>query len=261
MSKSWIHHIFSIAVSAYAIFHTVGAIGMFLGGSGLDFTSPGRALDTLYIYGTALFFAVSLDVGQVSTSFKIRRFHRNGIRPYGSYITFAVLGLAMAYLQWFYLVHTMPELQIGSGVRSNWINDATWLRDAVLYIFPTLLPVTLLLYTFSGDEESAAPVPSQTNQTATPPAILNSIASELPQIADLDAHLLESPQIADLGIDLLDSVKFPGVTVKEGAVLAQCGFCDWQDEYDTERQATNALNAHLRHCAKKHEPFSANGHK
>lgn len=237
MGKGWIHHIFSIAVSAYAIFHTVGAIGMFLGGNGLDFSSVKSALDTLYVYGTALFFAVSLDVGQISTSFKIQRFHRKGITPYKSYITFAVLGLAIAYLQWFYLVHTMPHLSIAAGVRSNWVNDATWLRDAVLYIFPALLPVTLLLYTFSGDEEATP----QSNQTAPLPAILNSITSELPQIAEPEPPLVESEN---------------GDTFS-----ARCEFCDWQGgEYDSKVKAVNALNGHLRYCEKKHE-FSVNGHK
>lgn len=87
--------------------------------------------------------AFSLDVGQIVTSSEIRQ----GDRTWQKYATFGIFAIATWYLQFLYIAHHMPHLELATGVAHATL--ATGLRDLALWILPALLPLSTLLYTFS----------------------------------------------------------------------------------------------------------------
>jgi len=97
----------------------------------------------------ALLIAFALDVGQIVTSAEIRA-HGLTIRRG---VTFLVFAFATYYLQWLYIAHHMPALQLAEGISPMAKSTATYMRDAALWIIPALLPLSTLLYTFSGQPE------------------------------------------------------------------------------------------------------------
>lgn len=126
----------------------------------------------------ALLIAFALDVGQIVTSYDIRNRGLTWARGF----TFAVFALATYYLQWLYIAHHMPALELAPGVRESWSSLATLIRDSAVWVIPALLPLSTLLYTLSGGETEQrvqAPVERQ---------------DAPPLVAPIDVHppLLES---------------------------------------------------------------------
>ena len=95
----------------------------------------------------ALLIAFALDVGQIVTSAEIRAGQKRMVK----YVTFAVFALATYFLQWLYMVHHVPLLELSEGVRSEWAFAVTLLRDCSIWVIPALLPLSTLLYTFSTE--------------------------------------------------------------------------------------------------------------
>jgi len=93
----------------------------------------------------ALAIAFALDVGQVATAHDIQ----SGKRNWRKYATFGVFALATYYLQFVYIAHHMPALELGAGVAYPDVVNAV--RNAGLWVIPALLPASTLLYTFSHD--------------------------------------------------------------------------------------------------------------
>ena len=87
--------------------------------------------------------AFSLDVGQIVTSAEIR----DGSRSLAKFATFGIFAIATWYLQFLYIAHHMPALNLAEGVAH--VALATTLRDLGLWVLPLLLPLSTLLYTFS----------------------------------------------------------------------------------------------------------------
>lgn len=214
---------FVVSTGLAAFVHSTWALGTLFAGR-----QPEAAANWQFIgwIVPAALIAFALDVGQIATAAEIRA----GQRTKAKFATFIIFAVATYYLQWLYMAHHMPALQLSQGVQ-RWQGVPVFLRDAAIWIIPALLPLSTALYTLS----TAATEESQSNQTAPLPAIFPVVTSELPQIAEPKPPLLS-------------------------IFSASCEYCDWQGEYDSKVKAVNALNGHLRYCEKKNE-FSVNGHK
>lgn len=149
-------HKFVGATGLAALVHSTWSLGTLFGGEQPD---GGWALAGWLV--TAFLIAFSLDVGQISTSMEIRRHGLTRTRG----LTFFVFAAATYYLQWLYMVHHMPALAGADGIRAEWLSLATLLRDAAIWVIPSFLPLSTVLYTFSTpphvEQSPAPPTPHQ----------------------------------------------------------------------------------------------------
>lgn len=185
----------------------------------------------------AFFIAFAMDVGQISTSAKIRHYGLNWQRG----LAFFVFSVATYYLQFLYIAHHMPALVIGDGVGEWHQQGVIGLRDAAIWILPLLLPLSTMLYTIS-DGDNKEPIKQQHPEPT--------IAIESPANPMLEE---KSTDIASLSIELIPTPKFE----------AYCSDCGWTKEYEDSTKASRALNTHKSiHCKAKHEleKVSQNGH-
>lgn len=185
----------------------------------------------------AFFIAFALDVGQISTSAKIRHYGLTWQRG----LAFFVFSIATYYLQFLYIAHHMPNLDIAEGVSEFHQWAVITARDAAIWILPLLLPLATMLYTISdGDSREQPIVPTHPEPTITIQKPENPLLEE------------KSSDIADLNIELIPQAKF----------LADCPDCVWVKEYDDSKTAARALNTHRSiHCPARHElKAEQNGH-
>lgn len=170
----------------------------------------------------AFLIAFALDVGQIATSAEIRA----GNRSRTKYLTFAVFAAATYYLQWLYISHHMPALALADGVRAEWSGHIAWIRDAAIWIIPLLLPLSTLLYTFSGSEQVVEHVEQ-------PTAIVPVKVVE-PKPAQLALSLPDDAAIAD-------------------EITMTCPACGWTKAYSNEDSAKRGLATHqAKHCTATH---------
>lgn len=190
---------FVASLGLFAGVHTTWTIGTFFSG---EMPNPdGQGWQFAFWIIPALFFAFSIDIGQIVTAAEIR----NGDRSKYKYATFILLALTTFYLQFLYMAHHMPALQISDGVVLG-LGQVTLLRNAAIWILPALLPMSTIFYTLG----------SNTPETTV------------------------REQIADLA---------PMQQERETPLIhIACPDCDFAGDYETERAATNALNAHKKHC-------------
>lgn len=161
--KHMIGQPFVFATGLAALVHSTWALGTLFAGS----QPVGWALLGWLV--PALLIAFALDVGQIVTSNEIRAHGLTAARG----VTFVVFAGATYYLQWLYIAHHMPALELAAGVRESWAGAATLLRDAAVWIIPALLPLSTLLYTFSGgraDHQEA-----QNAATSAPESIVTDV--------------------------------------------------------------------------------------
>lgn len=222
---------FVFATGLAALVHSTWALGTLF---------AGEQPEGWHIVGwlvPALLIAFALDVGQIATSAEIRSFGLTWRRG----VTFIVFALATYYLQWLYAAHHMPALELAPGVRESWSESATVLRDAAVWIIPALLPLSTLLYTFSGERQTVPTV------QVSPVAVVESGNSQ-PSIGA--APTTDAPQLPD--------------TLTATEFNTTCAACGWIGKgYQSERNAARALATHLaRHCtAIRPEPVTnGNGH-
>lgn len=185
----------------------------------------------------AFFVAFAMDVGQISTSAAIRH---NGL-TWQRGLAFSVFAVATYYLQFLYIAHHMPALEIATGVSSfhRWAVETG--RDAAIWILPMLLPLSTMLYTISDGDSK------EQKQVKEPEIIIEKRKND-------ENPLLEqkSMEFSAVSIELIPQSKFP----------AHCDDCGWHKEYDDSKQAERGLNTHKSiHCkAKEHEKVVQNGH-
>lgn len=225
---------FVFATGLAALIHSTWSLATLFAGE-----QPSGTLGLIGWLSPALLIAFALDVGQIATSVQIRR---DGLTV-GRGVAFAVFAFATYYLQWLYIAHHMPALELGAGVRGDWSSFATLVRDAAVWIIPALLPLSTLLYTFSG---SSQPAPA-------PGAAVQIGVSQLATLADDDLSQLPMllPQIEKLVdehfVDPIHRVTCPS-----------CG--TWTKTYATAESARRGLALHqARHCTAMHPEFSTNG--
>lgn len=233
---------FISATGLAALVHSTWSLGtLFTGVEPEQFTAEWFAWLT-----PAFLIAFALDVGQIATSAEIRA----GNRARMKYATFAVFAIATYYLQWLYISHHMPALQLAPGVRTEWYGAAQLIRDAAIWFIPALLPLSTLLYTFSGYENHAQqPV----------------IAVEKPKNVSAPLPALDAPQDDQCCTDLTD-----GRLERTGdGVKVACTRCNsWSKVYETESSARRGLRAHHQACYRPEElpvwlieNTNQNGHK
>lgn len=167
-----IHQPFVVATGTAALVHSTWALGTLFAGN----QPPGGWALAGWLV-PALLIAFALDVGQIVTSAEIRAYGLTRIRA----LTFLIFAGATYYLQWLYIAHHMPNLALASGVRDTWKEAATTLRDAAVWIIPALLPLSTLLYTFSGGKVKETVDPSA-QQPATIAIVPQGVSGEVPPL-------------------------------------------------------------------------------
>lgn len=174
---------FIAATGAAALLHSTWALATLFAGE--------QPETTLHLVGwliPALLIAFALDVGQIATSAEIREQGLTLARA----TTFVVFSAATYYLQWLYIAHHMPALELAAGISAIAQPTALSMRDAALWVIPALLPLSTLLYTFSGGKVSTTEQPAES--PAEQPAPLPII--EVPALPTGDAEPLPFGSIA-----------------------------------------------------------------
>lgn len=170
---------FVFTVGLAALIHSTWTLGTLFAGNAPVITDAYSALAWLAWVIPALLIAFALDVGQIVTSAEIRESGFNLFK----YITFFVFAAGTYYLQWLYMAHHMPALELSAGVTANRA-FALGLRDAAVWVVPALLPISTLLYTFSHKVQiqaaSNAPVVAIEKQTVEAPRIKTATQEALP---------------------------------------------------------------------------------
>jgi hypothetical protein len=182
---------FIAATGAAALLHSTWALATLFAGQ-----QPESALHLIGWLIPALLIAFALDVGQIATSAEIREHGLTLARA----VTFVVFSAATYYLQWLYIAHHMPALELAAGISAIAQPTALSMRDAALWVIPALLPLSTLLYTFSGGKAHATKAEPKT--PAEQPAPLPAI--EVPALPAGDAEPLPFG-IAVLELDAAES--------------------------------------------------------
>lgn len=243
---------FILATGVAALVHSTWALAVLFSGEppAWDPSSPASWARWAYWLLPALLIAFALDVGQVATSAEIRA----GERTPTKYVTFIVFALATYYLQWIYIAHHMPALQLGAGVYQEGLAARVVLltRNAAIWFIPALLPLSTTMYTLSGGSRSIV--------TEQKPSIIVS-PQDAPQLQDEnDANAYEdtySPQwLNDIIASELDD---PDDVLHS----ADCEHCGWSKQYDNPDSAKRGLAAHKQYCVVLNPPNLPvlNGHK
>lgn len=244
---------FVLATGVAALVHSTWALGTLFAGE--------QPADIPHLVGwlvPAFLIAFALDVGQIVTSAEIRAQGLTWQRT----ITFTVFAGATYYLQWLYIAHHMPALDLAAGVRPEWAGLTGLIRDAALWAIPALLPLSTLLYTLSSNDKSVAVLPESEQLK---PITIAQDENTLPAPVDdgrryLPGVPVEVPE-SDAGLwkvqEVLESVK---AEQEQEHHAAECPACGWSGSYKTATSARLAYNAHRRHCKAINVPVSSNGH-
>lgn len=231
-----IHHIvhqpFVFATGLAALLHSTWSLGTLFAGHQ---PPAGFTVDFIGWLVPAFLIAFALDVGQIVTSAEIR----GGERSLMKYATFATFAVATYYLQWLYIAHHMPDLQLAGGVRPEWGAFATVMRDAAIWIIPALLPLSTLLYTFSGGHEQPAIAPVVVSEQPPEPVIVSEpVHTALPELA--------GPVIVPAQLAVIKHA--------DNDIEVTCPSCGWdRGGYMSEESARRGLATHMaRHCPAMH---------
>jgi hypothetical protein len=193
----------------------------------------------------AFFVAFAMDVGQISTSAAIRH---NGL-TWQRGLAFFVFAIATYYLQFLYIAHHMPSLEIAPGISAfhRWAVETG--RDAAIWILPLLLPLSTMLYTISDGDKPEQPI-----APAHPEPIISIEKLKNEQLPSVQENISEFPALTS----------FDGEIIQEPKYQAYCDDCGWCKEYEHPQSASRALSTHKhKHCSKRHEQeevIEANGH-
>jgi len=203
---------FVLATGIAALIHSTWSLGTLFSGIQPAVENITTFIGWIHFAGwilPALLIAIALDVGQVVTSHEIRTTGLTWQRG----LTFFVFAFATYYLQWLYLAHHMPELSLSAGVSDAYRGFAMAMRDTGMWLIPSLLPLSTLLYTFSGDNQQK---PRKKHQESKQSLVIE---------------------------------EMPFMPLEENEHVAICDACGWQSEVkDSAGKAQQALAAHKRHC-------------
>jgi hypothetical protein len=243
-----------IAATAFAaLVHSTWSLGTLFAGPAptLSFAlvriDPGafalQAVALAYWLLPALAIAFALDVGQVATAHDIS----SGRRNWRKYVTFATFSVATYYLQFIYIAHHMPALDLGAGVAYPGVVHAV--RNAGLWIIPALLPASTLLYTLSHDAQPDA-VRVQVERTPAP-ALVEPPTQEddTAEVRAVDAYALEDTQPKRSGTGgNAPTGALDGSVARnaDGTFTATCPECARTFRKPSARKAQMSVTAHMR---------------
>ncbi|MBZ0308585.1 MAG: hypothetical protein K8I82_21140 [Anaerolineae bacterium] len=251
-----IEHIFKqpfiVATGLAALVHSTWALGTLFSGK--------QPQDHWQLAGwllPAFLIAFALDVGQIVTSAEIRTRGLTWQRG----ITFTVFAAATYYLQWLYIAHHMPALDLAAGVRAEWTGLTGLIRDAALWMIPALLPLSTLLYTLSSNDQVKAPAAPA--QTANPGPVLE-VRELLKPITPPESRPKLSPPAVrhypDWFDELVEEVESTGddwfmqqledrhPEIQDEKHVAKCPSCGWERSYDSAASAAKGYGGHMKHC-------------
>lgn len=202
---------FIFATGLSAGIHSAWSLGTMFSG---NMPQPGLTGHFIFWIVPAVLIAFAIDIGQISTSAEIRA----GQHSRAKYGTFVTLALATYYLQFIYIVHHMPALQIAAGV-ALFPSLAELVRNAAVWVIPALLPISTILYTIGTDDP--------------------------PVLKPAEGYQLETP--AEIVIN--DALLLQGENNHEPELYdALCDECGWRGiDYATKLAAANAVKAHKMH--------------
>lgn len=249
VKKNLASEIFVIATGVAALIHSTWSIGtLFSGVEPSAELQPFRYLTWLI---PALLVAFALDIGQIATSHQIGLDLARGERPRGKYVTFVVFAVSTYYLQWLYMAHHIPTLELGAGIGITHREFASNLRDLAVWVVPAFLPLSTMLYTFSRVQEKPA---HTEKEVYVEPAYTEIVVEEtpLPEIEAPKQRLFvqgnyTGETLASVGLD------------EDGKHMYTCPYCgESKSGYETERSAKNACSTHIGRWCKK-RPVYANG--
>jgi hypothetical protein len=231
---------FVTATGAAALVHSTWALGTLFAGQQPE---GGWALAGWLV--PALLIAFALDVGQIATSTEIRQHGLTVARA----TTFIVFAGATYYLQWLYIAHHMPALEIAAGVSPIARETAISMRDAALWIIPALLPLSTLLYTFSGGtRQEVATLPTISTEAA-PQSTTERPATIQPEPTAGLLKAQESPALPEPMGEILEV---------DGGFLARYGA--WERQYPAKASAERGLAGYIARTNSRPVP-SLNGHR
>lgn len=245
-------NLFITATGVAAFVHTAWAIGTLFSG-----TQPVVSASVVDAFGVWLaqtwalvgwlvppiLIAFALDVGQIVTSYRIRQEHLRHRKPYYKYLTFAVFAVATYYLQWAYMAHHLPALELAEGVRVDWRPFVGVVRDLSLWVIPLLLPLSTMLYTISdmdeGSEEPAKPTRAVHVEVKPAPLVEQVPTPKLTERVN-NASGEHTGEATGYVVAVGDSFQYT------------CPHCGKQDSKATDKSAQSALNIHIgRYCPAK----------
>lgn len=220
---SMINHItdkpFVLATGLAALIHSTWSLGTLFSGEQPPVEDIESIIQFVHFIGwllPALLMAIALDVGQIVTSHDIRTSGLSWQRG----LTFFVFGFATYYLQWLYIALHMPALELANGVSDVYSGFAVVMRDSAMWLIPSLLPLSTILYTFSGKQS---------------PDIV--IVEDKPK--------REHETISDYQ-EITDMPFMPVIVVDN---ISTCEDCGWKSENKASADsAARALRAHKLHC-------------
>lgn len=230
---------FVMATGVAALVHSTWSLGTLFSGK-----QPEASLSVEFIgwIVPAFLIAFAMDVGQIATSAEIRA----GNRSKAKYATFAVFAISTFYLQWLYMAHHMPHLELAGGVREQWSGFATFVRDAAVWIIPAFLPLSTLMYTFSSDhaqpELKIMPVPSDGIIHIELPKGVDELPAPEEDEVEMPA---DSPGVFPLP-EFIRHLK-TNVTTTETSdkEIVHCPSCGWSKKYPTSSAARRGLSTHM----------------
>lgn len=234
---------FIFATGLAALMHSTWSLGTLFAGQ-----APQAAWSLQFIgwIAPAVLIAFALDVGQIVTSAELRA----GERTLAKYATFGVFAIATYYLQWLYIVHHMPALDLGLGVSADAHATVTLMRDAAIWIIPALLPLSTLLYTFSYASTHSPIAPPASVQQSEP---VHPVMQPVQQVERYASANNNGQRTGAVVTALQDAEAV-------GPVHVECPHCTWEGDYGSKRSARFALTAHLSKHPDKQTTVHVNGH-
>lgn len=180
----------------------------------------------------AFFVAFAMDIGQISTSAAIRH---NGL-TWQRGVTFFVFALATYYLQFLYIAHHLPLMELAKGISESHKETVQVSVDAAIWILPLFLPLATMLYTISDGDVKQQPNLHEPEPLTEKPKNDEQIFTEVKE-RDIEASVMLAEEI-----------------IQEPVYLVMCEDCGWSREYDDEKAANRGMRTHKHlHCSKRHE--------
>lgn len=229
-------HVFIIASGLAALIHSVWSLDIAFAGHETSLAAD--PVNAIFRKAVAFLIAASIDIGQVVTASEIKKGHKSRSK----YLTFFSFAIATYLLQFYYMIHHTPDLQLSEGIRAEWVWIVKLISDASVWIIPALLPMCTLFYTFSqqtdGREHELHVRAVQLNQAAE--------AMDMEVERRVQERLAKPP---DPILPETSPYKVLAAPAKD-MVWMTCPDCEWSNTYANKQLAESGLRGHRPYCKK-----------